>query len=97
MFAGLPPHSANNAQQTIEKCGRANIVRAVDPGMEKEIQKYETFEDYLDSLVIDDDQRYLGDIDTARKLVQLGYRSACQISNTYFLSFTLSWAEGGGD
>ena len=53
--------------------------------MEKEIQKYETFEDYLDSLVIDDDQRYLGDIDTARKLVQLGYRSACQRSNTYFL------------
>ena len=42
--------------------------------MEKEIQKYETFEDYLDSLVIEDDQRYLGDIDTARKLVQLGYR-----------------------
>ena len=42
--------------------------------MEKEIRKYETFEDYLDSLVIEDDQRYLGDIDTARRLVQLGYR-----------------------
>ena len=42
--------------------------------MEKEIRKYETFEDYLDSLVIEDDQRYLGDLDTARKLVQLGYR-----------------------
>ena len=44
--------------------------------MEREIQKYETFEDYLDSLVIEDDQRYLGDIDAARKLVQLGYRLA---------------------
>ena len=42
--------------------------------MEKEIKKYDTFEDYLDSLVIEDDQRYLGDIETARKLVQLGYR-----------------------
>ena len=42
--------------------------------MEKEIRKYETFEDYLDSLVIEDDQRYLGDIDTVRRLVQLGYR-----------------------
>ena len=47
--------------------------------MEREIQKYETFEDYLDSLVIEDDQRYLGDIDTARKLVQLGYRSDSQL------------------
>ena len=58
--------------------------------MEKEIRKYETFEDYLDSLVIEDDQRYLGDIDTARRLVQLGYRLlGVEIvnQNLNFLSF----------
>ena len=58
--------------------------------MEKEIRKYETFEDYLDSLVIEDDQRYLGDIDTARRLVQLGYRLLgveIDHQNLYFLSF----------
>lgn len=42
--------------------------------MEKEISKYKCYEEYLDSLVIEDDQKYLGDIETARQLVQLGYR-----------------------
>ena len=58
--------------------------------MEKEIRKYETFEDYLDSLVIEDDQRYLGDIDTARRLVQLGYRLLgveIDLQILHFLSF----------
>ena len=58
--------------------------------MEKEIRKYETFEDYLDSPVIEDDQRYLGDIDTARRLVQLGYRLLgveIDHQNHHFLSF----------
>ena len=42
--------------------------------MEKEISKYSCYTEYLDSLVVEDDQKYLGDIETARQLVQLGYR-----------------------
>ena len=42
--------------------------------MEKEIKKYATYEAYLDSLIIEDDQKYLSDIETARQLVSLGYR-----------------------
>ena len=38
------------------------------------MRRHSTFEDYLDSLVIDDDQRFLKDVDTARRLAQLGYR-----------------------
>ena len=38
--------------------------------MEKEIKKYQTYEDYLDSLMVEDDQKYLGDVETARQLVQ---------------------------
>ena len=44
--------------------------------MEKQIRRYRTYEDYLDSLMVEDDQKYLGDVETARQLVQLGYRSS---------------------
>ena len=44
--------------------------------MEKQIKKYKNYEDYLDSLMMEDDQKYLGDVETARQLVQLGYRSS---------------------
>ena len=33
-----------------------------------------TCEDYLDSLIIEEDQRYLQDIEIARQIVKLGYR-----------------------
>ena len=42
--------------------------------MEKEIKKYKSYEDYLDSLIIEEDQKYLSDVETARQLVSLGYR-----------------------
>ena len=42
--------------------------------MEKEIRKYKCYEDYLDSLIIEEDQKYLCDLETARQLVRLGYR-----------------------
>ena len=42
--------------------------------MEKEIKKYNSYEDYLDSLIIEEDQKYLCDVETARQLVSLGYR-----------------------
>ena len=42
--------------------------------MEKEIKKHKSYEDYLDSLIIEEDQKYLSDVETARQLVSLGYR-----------------------
>ena len=42
--------------------------------MEKEIKKYKCYEDYLDSLIIEEDQKYLQDIEIARQIVKLGYR-----------------------
>ena len=36
--------------------------------------RFKTFEEYLDSLVIEDDQKFLKDVDTARVIAQLGYR-----------------------
>ena len=42
--------------------------------METVIKKYKNYEDYLDSLIIEEDQRYLQDIEIARQIVKLGYR-----------------------
>ena len=42
--------------------------------METVIKKYKTYEEYLDSLIIEEDQRYLQDIEIARQIVKLGYR-----------------------
>ena len=36
--------------------------------------RFKSFEDYLDSLVIEEDQKFLKDVDTARVIAQLGYR-----------------------
>ena len=36
--------------------------------------RFKTFEEYLDSLVIEEDQKFLKDVDTARVIAQLGYR-----------------------
>ena len=42
--------------------------------MDSVIKKYKNYEDYLDSLIIEEDQRYLQDIEIARQIVKLGYR-----------------------
>ena len=60
-----------------------NVVEATTRGeiefpiyyiMETVIKKYKTYEEYLDSLIIEEDQRYLQDIEIARQIVKLGYR-----------------------
>ena len=69
----LTLHSALCKQQTTDQ-----TVQSVhhDLIMEKQIKRFKTYEDYLDSLMVEDDQKYLGDVETARQLVQLGYRSS---------------------
>lgn len=38
------------------------------------VEKYETYEDYLDSQLTSHDMNYLEDEEMARQLVELGYR-----------------------
>ena len=54
--------------------------------------RFKTFEEYLDSLVIEDDQKFLKDVDTARVIAQLGYR----LGNSWwfvvtFVCFQVVW------
>ena len=51
--------------------------------METVIKKYKNYEDYLDSLIIEEDQRYLQDIEIARQIVKLGYRF--RVNKLYFV------------
>ena len=55
--------------------------------METVIKKYKNYEDYLDSLIIEEDQRYLQDIEIARQIVKLGYRF--RVNKLYFLTGNL--------
>ena len=41
---------------------------------DEEVDKFETYEDYLDSLVSEEDHKYLEDEEMARTIVELGYR-----------------------
>lgn len=41
---------------------------------DEEVDKYDTYEDYLDTLVSEDDHFYLEDETMARIIAELGYR-----------------------
>ena len=41
---------------------------------DEEIDKYNTYEEYLDSLVSEEDHKYLQDEEMARAIAELGYR-----------------------
>ena len=43
---------------------------------DEEVDKFETYEDYLDSLVSEEDHKYLEDEEMARTIAELGYRSS---------------------
>ena len=53
--------------------------------METVIKKYKNYEDYLDSLIIEEDQRYLQDIEIARQIVKLGYRFRVEEIYIFFI------------
>ena len=42
---------------------------------DEELDKYSTYEEYLDSLVSEEDHKYLEDEEMARQIAELGYRS----------------------
>ena len=41
---------------------------------DEELDKYNTYEEYLDSLVSEEDHRFLEDEEMARQIAELGYR-----------------------
>jgi hypothetical protein len=41
---------------------------------DEELDKYTTYEEYLDSLVSEEDHKYLEDEEMARQIAELGYR-----------------------
>ncbi len=41
---------------------------------DEEVDRYDTYEDYLDSLVSEEDHFYLEDEEMARIIAELGYR-----------------------
>ncbi len=43
---------------------------------DEELDKYDTYEEYLDSLVSEEDHKYLQDEEMARAIAELGYRSS---------------------
>ena len=45
-------------------------------GRNTKVDGYETYEEYLDSLVSEEDHHYLDDEEMARCIAELGYRSA---------------------
>ena len=59
------------------------------------VERFETYEDYLDSQLTANDMGYLEDEEMARQLVELGYRGlgdtirreASTLSNNHFISF----------
>ena len=52
---------------------------------DEEVDKFETYEDYLDSLVSEEDHKYLEDEEMARTIAELGYRFVVPL---YFVVLT---------
>ena len=51
-------------------------IKFLFPGsmFDEELDKYNTYEEYLDSLVSEEDHKYLQDEEMARAIAELGYR-----------------------
>ena len=48
------------------------------------VDRFETYEEYLDTFISDDDMTYLGEEEIARVIVELGYRSSGTLSREKF-------------
>ena len=50
---------------------------------DEELDKYNTYEEYLDSLVSEEDHKYLQDEEMARAIAELGYRYGICITHVH--------------
>ena len=48
------------------------------------VDRFETYEDYLDTFITEDDMIYLGEEEIARIVVELGYRSSATLTREKF-------------
>ena len=48
------------------------------------VDRFETYEDYLDTFITEDDMIYLGEGEIARIVVELGYRSSATLTREKF-------------
>ena len=57
-----------------------------EEGKNEEVDEYETFEEYLESFITDEDLKYLQDVELARVVAELGYRSGRTVYSIMFLT-----------
>ena len=57
---------------------------AVETKKDEVVDRFETYEDYLDTFITEDDMIYLGEEEIARIVVELGYRSSATLTRQKF-------------
>ena len=57
---------------------------AAETKKDEVVDRFETYEEYLDTFISDDDMTYLGEEEIARVIVELGYRSSGTLSREKF-------------
>ena len=70
MVIGNDAHEIENPKKKKKKRKKKKKKNMFD----EEVDKFETYEDYLDSLVSEEDHKYLEDEEMARTIAELGYR-----------------------
>ena len=53
---------------------------AVETKKDEVVDRFETYEDYLDTFITEDDMIFLGEEEISRVLVELGYRSSATLT-----------------
>ena len=57
---------------------------AVETKKDEVVDRFETYEDYLDTFITEDDMIFLGEEEIARIVVELGYRSSATLTRQKF-------------
>ena len=60
---------------------------AVETKKDEVVDRFETYEDYLDTFITEDDMIFLGEEEISRVLVELGYRSSATLTRAVETSY----------
>ena len=76
LAAGKAKTLETEGKTTVIRKSRIKDVKKDTRGsmFDEELDKYDTYEQYLDSLVSEEDHKYLQDEEMARAIAELGYR-----------------------
>lgn len=73
-------YQANSTTAVPSPPSPAVLLKALSmSGIPVDLDKYETYEDYLDNNITETDKYYLEDIELARELIELGYNGDREI------------------